>query len=121
MPTPKSKLDYNKSDLPAQDKATGKFVKGNIGRPKGTKSKLLTNTKAKILSFVDEKIDKELNKIWNRLSDRDRCVLLVQLIKLTVPVEKSESENINSDENKFTLNIINPLGGNVTDIKQIDN
>jgi hypothetical protein len=84
---------------------TYKFKKGNPGRAKGTRNKIKKDTVVAINAFIDDKLE-ELPGIWTRLSNRDKCNLLVHLIKVINPVIIKNQTLINQNNDDLITQII---------------
>jgi hypothetical protein len=64
----------------------GRFTvdEGNTGRPKGAKNKTTKELNKLIVNFLNEKTE-DVFQIWERLDDKDKATLFLQLCKLVMP------------------------------------
>ncbi len=78
------------SDLSGRDDK-GRFLVGNIGKPKGTKNKTTKDLQKFITNFLNEKAF-EIPLIWDSLEDKDKVTLFIHLSKLVIPKQLKEDE-----------------------------
>jgi hypothetical protein len=75
---------------PAKGRGKG-YTNNPAGKPKGTKNKVSTTVKARIIKFVEDDFDNYIEKLKG-LEDKERVKGTTELIKLIVPRPLNEDE-----------------------------
>jgi len=73
---PKNTVKYGRNE-------TGRFVKGNPGKPKGATNRTGREVKQVITDFLHDK-SADLYRIYDTLDDKDKATMLLQFSKLVV-------------------------------------
>lgn len=73
---PKNTVKYGRNE-------TGKFEKGNPGKPKGATNRTSREVRQIITDFLHDK-STDLYRIYDTLDDKDKATMLLQFSKLVV-------------------------------------
>ena len=82
--------------------STGRFAKGNKGKPKGAQTKTTKAVKEFVVGFLNDK-SVELYSIWDELEPRDKATLFLHLSRMVVPKPQVEMGGVREIE---PINII---------------
>jgi hypothetical protein len=80
----------------------GRFLQGNVGKPKGATNKTTKELQQFITNFLNEK-SFEIPLIWDSLDDKDKATLFIHLSKLVMP--KSVNDTDKSEINRFEFDV----------------
>ncbi len=69
----------------------GRFLVGNIGKPKGASNKTTKELQKFITNFLNEK-SFEIPLIWDCLDEKEKATLYIHLAKLVLPKQIKEND-----------------------------
>ena len=82
---PKNTVEYGRNE-------TGKFVKGNPGKPKGATNRTSREVRQIITDFLHDK-STDLYRIYDTLDDKDKATMLLHFSRLIVPSKDRATED----------------------------
>ena len=87
--------------------SSGRFAKGNTGKPKGSQTKTTKVVKEFIVDFLNDKSD-ELYSIWDELEPREKATLFLHLSRMVVPKPQDEKGEVGEFEPPIIVLSIKP-------------